>query len=160
MLGFPAGAVVKNPPASAKYAGDRGSIPGLGNRKWQPAPVFLPGKFHGQRSLAGQQSMGSKRVGHDWADTCLSYSLSIAHKNKQTCIILNIMLYSRNFSNLFRNDQDFPGGSVVKNPPSKAVDTSSSPGQGTKIPHAKGLLSPQATTGEKSECCKERFWIP
>ena len=23
------------------------------SRKWQPAPVFLPGKFHGQRSLAG-----------------------------------------------------------------------------------------------------------
>ena len=23
------------------------------NRKWQPTPVFLPGKFHGQRSLAG-----------------------------------------------------------------------------------------------------------
>ena len=22
-------------------------------RKWQPAPVFLPGKFHGQRCLAG-----------------------------------------------------------------------------------------------------------
>ena len=22
-------------------------------REWQPAPVFLPGKFHGQRSLAG-----------------------------------------------------------------------------------------------------------
>ena len=22
-------------------------------RKWQPTPVFLPGKFHGQRSLAG-----------------------------------------------------------------------------------------------------------
>ena len=22
-------------------------------RKWQPAPVLLPGKFHGQRSLAG-----------------------------------------------------------------------------------------------------------
>ena len=22
-------------------------------RKWQPAPVFLPGKFHGQRSLEG-----------------------------------------------------------------------------------------------------------
>ena len=21
------------------------------NRKWQPTPVFLPGKFHGQRSL-------------------------------------------------------------------------------------------------------------
>ena len=23
------------------------------NRKWQPTPVFLPGKFHGQRSLVG-----------------------------------------------------------------------------------------------------------
>ena len=22
-------------------------------RKWQPTPVFLPGKFHGQKSLAG-----------------------------------------------------------------------------------------------------------
>ena len=22
-------------------------------RKWQPAPVFLPGKFRGQRSLVG-----------------------------------------------------------------------------------------------------------
>ena len=23
-------------------------------RKWQPTPVFLPGKFHGERSLAGK----------------------------------------------------------------------------------------------------------
>ena len=29
-------------------------------KKWQPTPVFLPGKFHGQRSLVGlTQSMGS-----------------------------------------------------------------------------------------------------
>ena len=25
----------------------------LWSRKWQTTPVFLPGKFHGQRSLAG-----------------------------------------------------------------------------------------------------------
>ena len=25
----------------------------LWSRKWQPTPVFLPGKFHEQRSLAG-----------------------------------------------------------------------------------------------------------
>ena len=31
------------------------------SRKWQPTPVFLPGEFHGQRSLAGLQSMGSQR---------------------------------------------------------------------------------------------------
>ena len=24
-----------------------------GGRKWQPTPIFLPGEFHGQRSLAG-----------------------------------------------------------------------------------------------------------
>ena len=38
-------------------------------RKWQPTPVFLPGKFHGQRSLAGYSLWGRKRVGHDWAYT-------------------------------------------------------------------------------------------
>jgi len=29
-------------------------------RKWQPTAVFLPGKFHGQRSLAGYSSWGCK----------------------------------------------------------------------------------------------------
>ena len=49
--------VVKNSPANAGDAGDVGLIPGLGRfpwrRQWQPTPVFLPGEFHGQRSLAG-----------------------------------------------------------------------------------------------------------
>ena len=29
-------------------------------RKWQPTPLFLPGEFHGQRSLAGYSSWGCK----------------------------------------------------------------------------------------------------
>ena len=29
-------------------------------RKWQPTPVFLPGEFHGQRSLAGCSPWGHK----------------------------------------------------------------------------------------------------
>ena len=29
-------------------------------RKWQPTPVFLPGKFHGQKSLAGYSPWGCK----------------------------------------------------------------------------------------------------
>ena len=53
-LGFPGGSVLKNVPASARDTGDRGSIPGLGRspgrRKWQPTPVFLPGKSHGHKS--------------------------------------------------------------------------------------------------------------
>ena len=36
-------------------------------RKWQPAPVFLPGKSRGQRSLAGYSSRGRKIVEHDLA---------------------------------------------------------------------------------------------
>ena len=35
-------------------------------RKWQPAPLFLPGKFHGQRSLVGYSPWGH-RDGHHWA---------------------------------------------------------------------------------------------
>ena len=29
-------------------------------RKWQPTPVFLLGKFHGQRSLVGYNPWGHK----------------------------------------------------------------------------------------------------
>ena len=36
-------------------------------RKWQPTPVFLPGKSHEQRSLVGYQSIGLQKVGRDWA---------------------------------------------------------------------------------------------
>ena len=32
------------------------------SRKWQPAPVFLPGKFQGQRSLAGYSPWGLKEM--------------------------------------------------------------------------------------------------
>ena len=38
-------------------------------RAWQLTPVFLPGEFHGQRSLAGYiQSMRWQRVEHDRND--------------------------------------------------------------------------------------------
>ena len=36
-------------------------------RKWQPAPVFLPGNSHGESD--GLQSIGLQRVGHDWSHT-------------------------------------------------------------------------------------------
>ena len=31
-------------------------------REWQPIPVFLPGKFHGQRNLAGYSPWGRKEL--------------------------------------------------------------------------------------------------
>ena len=36
-------------------------------KKWQPTPVFLPGKSHGQRSLADCSAWSRERVGHDGA---------------------------------------------------------------------------------------------
>ena len=47
--GLPGGSVVKNLPASTGASGDTSSILGPGKipweRKWQPTPVFLLGKF-------------------------------------------------------------------------------------------------------------------
>ena len=43
-------------------------------RKWQPTPVFLPGKSYGQRSLVGYRPWGCQRVGHD-----------LVTKQQQTC---------------------------------------------------------------------------
>ena len=38
-------------------------------RKWQPTPVILPGKSHGQRNLVGHNPWGCKRVRHNWTHT-------------------------------------------------------------------------------------------
>ena len=59
-LGFPGGLDGK---ASACNAGDLGSIPDQEDplrRKWQPTPVFLPGKSHGERSLVDYSLWGCK----------------------------------------------------------------------------------------------------
>ena len=61
--GFPSGAVVMNLPASAGDARDTVLVLGQEDpwrRKWQPTPVFLPGKSHGQRSLAGYSPWARK----------------------------------------------------------------------------------------------------
>ena len=57
--------VVKNSPVNAgdmRYRFDPwvGKIPWW--KAWQPTPVFLPGEFHGQRSLAGYSPWGHKEL--------------------------------------------------------------------------------------------------
>ena len=58
--------VLKNPPVNAGDVRDEGLIPGLGRfpwrRTWQPTPVFLPGEFHGQRSVVGYSPLGCKEL--------------------------------------------------------------------------------------------------
>ena len=43
-------------------------------REWQPTPVFLPGEFHGQRSLAGYSPWGRKEWDMtEWLTLSLSF---------------------------------------------------------------------------------------
>ena len=64
--GFPGGSVVKNPPAVQEtQIGSQGSGRSPGEGNGNPFTVFLPEKFHGQRSLVGYSPWGCKRVGHD-----------------------------------------------------------------------------------------------
>ena len=51
---------------------------------------------------------------------------------------------------------------MVKNPPSNAGDAGSIPGQGAKIPHAMGQLSPRASTREpaSSNYRAHMLWSP
>ena len=73
-LGFPSGSgvMVKNPSVTQvtcrrlRFNSWVGKVPS--RRKWQPAPVFLPGNPHGQRSrMSYSPCMGLLRIGHDWA---------------------------------------------------------------------------------------------
>ena len=63
LLGFPRGSDGKE---SACSAGDPGLTPGSGRSPREengyPSSVFLPGKFHGQRSLVGYSSWSHKEL--------------------------------------------------------------------------------------------------
>ena len=55
--------MVKNPCANAGDTRDVAFGSGIPwNRKWQPSLVFLPGKFHRQRSLVGSSPCGLKEL--------------------------------------------------------------------------------------------------
>ena len=81
--------VVKNLPANARdmrYVFDLWIRKILWRRAWQPAPVFVPGECHGQRSLAGY-SPGSHTVRYDWSNLACSMHascmcLSVSHMRR------------------------------------------------------------------------------
>ena len=55
-------------------------------RKWQPIPVFLPGKFHGQngqRSLAGYSPWGLKRAGYDLSDETTTVKTCVPSQGRE-----------------------------------------------------------------------------
>ena len=58
--------MVKKLPPSAGDMGASGLIPGSGRShgegKWQPTPVFLPGKSHEQKNLVGYSPWGCEEL--------------------------------------------------------------------------------------------------
>ena len=57
----------------------------------KPTPVFLPGEFHGQRSLVGCiQSRGLQRVGHAWVTN--THTRITVYQHLQDSDISNLVL--------------------------------------------------------------------
>ena len=51
-------------------------------RKWQPTPVFLPGKSHGQRSLTGYSPWGHKVS--DTSELLRTHTQTLTHRHTHT----------------------------------------------------------------------------
>ena len=91
--------MVKNLPTDAVDTGRYGfnlcvrKIPW--SRKWQSTLVFLPGKFHGQRSSMGLQFMGSQIVEHDWTHSTIPYK-TVAFALKRQYKQINLVKISKN----------------------------------------------------------------
>ena len=83
--GYPGGIAVKNPPASARDNKRSGFDPL--SRKWQLIPVFLSGKFHGQKSLVGYSPGVAKSW--TWLSTC-----ACTHTHIHTHKIIQYMVWS------------------------------------------------------------------
>ena len=67
--------MVKNLPANAGDAGFDAWVEKIPwRRKWQPTPVFLPGKFYEQENLAGYSPWGRKRLSQVLATKLLNNS--------------------------------------------------------------------------------------
>ena len=115
---------------SACNARDLGLILGLGRSPGEgngrPTPVFLPGEFHGQRSLVCYSPRGRKEL-----DTTEQLTLKLS----------KIWL-------------GFPGGSVVKNLPANAGNAGSIPGSGRSPEEGNGpptpVFLPRKCPGQRS----------
>ena len=82
-------------------------------RKWQPTPVFLPGKFLGQRSLAGYHPRGCRRVRYDWVHT---------HTHKHTHTHTQVDKLSKNFCNLTRLSKQKSSLVLTRQPRFESID--------------------------------------
>ena len=65
------------------------------SRKWQPTPVFLPGKLHGQWSLADYSLKGHKELNTTepaWMNTNISWVFYISNLLLYICNLLTLTI--------------------------------------------------------------------
>ena len=139
---FPGGSVVKTLSANAgdicrrcRFCPWFGKIPW--RREWQSTPVFLPGKSHSQRILAGYNPWGCKRTGHNLG-TKATRQQQYMYMEYRICSILHLLFqfnpqnssYCPRTHFIREGTLGFPGGVMGKNLPASAGDTSSIPGPG------------------------------
>ena len=124
LLFISGGASGKEPPCQCSRYKRRGFDPWIGKipqrRKGQPTPVFLPGEFHGQRSLVGYSPWGHKELdmterlthtfflskplaSHPWS---LSFHLKKPHQNF-LCARLTQFLFIQNFLHFSLRSKEF-----------------------------------------------------
>ena len=85
-MGFPGGSAGREPACQCRRHKRCGfdawvrKIPW--RRKWQPSPVFLPGKSHGQRSLVGYSPWGRKES--DMTECSCTHTYTNIHVHTHT----------------------------------------------------------------------------
>ena len=105
-LGFTAGAAVKNLPASADLQDMQ--VRSLGqedprSRKWQRTPVFLSGKFHGWRSLAGYSPLSRKEL--DTVKHAQRQLFKLTNFSLNKCNLITVIGKSVLLQNMYRENK-------------------------------------------------------
>ena len=122
------------------------------SRKWQPTPVFLPGKSHRLRRLAGYNSWDHKESGTTERECACTHTHTHTHTH--------IHYWAKDLKAVGRRENqvrdwidkdakmwDLPGSPVVKTLPSKAEGVGLIPGQGL----------PRWLSGKEATCqCRKR----
>ena len=92
-LDFPGGSVVKNPHAMQEIGVWPLSQEHPLENKWQPIPVSLPGKFHGEESLVGYSPGGHKESDvTEWLCTSRRHMIYLQWRYLQLSLILSGLL--------------------------------------------------------------------
>ena len=78
--GFPSGSVVKNPSVKQKSGLDPWVRKMHWIKEWLPAPLFLPGESHGQRSQTAAHNEGTEQRSSDGKDSDFMYHFAAYQK--------------------------------------------------------------------------------